>query len=70
MRRPPQPPRQGIFTGPVLRFLGWAGVWTGLVTLGVFAWALQTGRPLVEAQGLTFLTLIFVEYFNALNCRS
>ncbi len=70
MRRPPRPPKQGIFTGPVLRFLGGVGAWTGLVTLGVFVWALQTGRPLVEAQGLAFLTLIFVEYFNAFNCRS
>jgi Ca2+-transporting ATPase len=70
MRRPPRPPRQGIFTGPVLRFLGGVGAWTGLVTLGVFVWAVQTGRPLVEAQGLTFLTLILIEYFNAFNCRS
>ncbi len=70
MRRPPRPPKQGIFTRPVLRFLGGVGAWTGLVTLGVFVWALQTGRPLVEAQGLAFLTLIFVEYFNAFNCRS
>ena len=70
MRRSPRPPKQGIFTGPVLRFLGGVGAWTGLVTLGVFLWALQTGRPLAEAQGLTFLTLILVEYFNAFNCRS
>jgi Ca2+-transporting ATPase len=70
MRRPPRPPKQGIFTGPVLRFLGGVGAWTGLVTPGVFLWALQTGRPLAEAQGLTFLTLILVEYFNAFNCRS
>jgi len=70
MRRRPRPPRQGIFTGPVLRFLGGVGAWTGLVTLAVFIWAHETGRPLEEAQGLTFLTLILVEYFNAFNCRS
>ena len=70
MRRPPRPPRQSIFTRPVLRFLGVAGVWTGLVTLGVFIWALETGRPLVEAQGLTFVTLILIELFNAFNSRS
>jgi Ca2+-transporting ATPase len=52
-----------------------AGVWTALVTLGVFLWAMYTrsgpaDQVLKEAQSLCFVTLILVEFFNAFNCRS
>ncbi|HJW88263.1 MAG TPA: HAD-IC family P-type ATPase, partial [Dehalococcoidia bacterium] len=71
MRRPPRPPKQGIFTGRVLGLMGVAGVWSGLVNLGVFVWALEIAdRSLVEAQGLTFLSLTFIQYFKAFNFRS
>ncbi|MBU2008994.1 MAG: cation-translocating P-type ATPase [Chloroflexi bacterium] len=70
MRRPPRPRKQGIFTWPVLSLMGAGGVWSGLVNLGVFVWALKSGRTLVEAQGLTFLSLTFIQYFKAFNFRS
>jgi Ca2+-transporting ATPase len=38
--------------------------------LGVFIWALDLGKPVVEAQCLCFVTLIMVQFFNAFSCRS
>jgi Ca2+-transporting ATPase len=70
MERPPRPRKETVFSGEVLQFLLGAGVWTGVVALAVFLWAVHQGRPLVEAQGLCFVTLILVQFFNAFNCRS
>jgi len=70
MRQKPRPRRQSIFTGPVLRYLTGAGIWTTLVSLAVFLWALSSGRGHSEAQTMCFVTLILVQFFNAFNCRS
>ena len=67
-----KPRRRGetIFNKEVIIYLTLAGVWTGAVTLGMFIWATHSGRPFSEAQSMTFVTLILVEFFNAFNCRS
>jgi Ca2+-transporting ATPase len=70
MKQKPRPRSQTIFTAPVLRYLAGAGIWTALVTLGVFLWAIDSGKDFLEAQGLCFITLILIEFFNAFNCRS
>lgn len=70
MRHKPRPRHQTIFTAPVLRYLTGAGVWTALVTLGVFLWALNVGKDPLEAQSMCFVTLILIQFFNAFNCRS
>ena len=70
MRQKPRPRRQTIFTLSVTTYLLIAGLWTALVSLGVFLWAMHAGRSLEEAQSLCFVTLILIEFFNALNCRS
>jgi Ca2+-transporting ATPase len=70
MKQKPRPRSQTIFTAPVLRSLAGAGIWTALVTLGVFLWAIDSGKDFLEAQGLCFITLILIEFFNAFNCRS
>ena len=41
-----------------------------LVNLGIFKWALDVGRGMIEAQCLTFLTLIIIQFFKAYNFRS
>ena len=51
-------------------YLALAGIWTGLVTLVMFVWSVNSGRVFSEAQSMTFVTLILVEFFNAFNCRS
>jgi Ca2+-transporting ATPase len=70
MKQKPRPRKQTIFTAPVLRYLAGAGIWTALVTLGIFLWAIDSGKSFLEAQGLCFITLILIEFFNAFNCRS
>jgi Ca2+-transporting ATPase len=68
MKQRPRRRKETIFTGPVTLYMALTGIWTGLVTLGVFVWATRTGHP--EAQSMTFVTLILLEFFNAFNCRS
>lgn len=70
MRRKPRVKGQSIFTGPILKYLFGVGIWTGAVSLAVFLWALNVGKELIKAQGICFVTLILVQFFNAFNCRS
>ena len=70
MRQKPRPRKQSIFTGSVTRYLICAGIWTALVSLAVFLWALSSGRDPSEAQTMCFVTLILIQFFNAFNCRS
>ena len=70
MKQKPRPRSQTIFTAPVLRYLTGAGIWTALVTLGVFLWAINSGKDFLEAQSMCFVTLVLIEFFNAFNCRS
>ena len=46
------------------------GIWSCLVNLGIFKWALDVGREMIEAQCLCFLTLIIIQFFKAYNFRS
>ena len=41
MKRKPRDPRTGIFTRPVVTLMVLGGVWSTLVNLGLFAWALN-----------------------------
>lgn len=70
MGQKPRPRGQGIFTRPVVMLMIVGGVWSALVNLGVFKWALDEGRGIGEAQGLCFLTLVLIQFFKAYNFRS
>ena len=70
MKDKPRPRNQNIFAGPVINYMLLAGVWTCVAPLGVFIWAISTGKPMVEAQCLCFVTLILIQFFNAFSCRS
>jgi Ca2+-transporting ATPase len=70
MQRPPRDPKRSIFDKPLVNYLLGIGFWTMLASLGVFLWALNSGRTPVEAQCLCFVTLVSVELFNCFNCRS
>jgi Ca2+-transporting ATPase len=70
MRQKPRPRGQGIFTKPVVTLIVIGGIWSCLVNFGIFKWALDAGKSLVEAQCLTFLTLIIIQFFKAYNFRS
>ena len=70
MRRPPRSRRTGIFTRPVVTLIAVGGLWSALVTLALFTWALSTDRPLAEAMTMTFATLVLIEFFKAFSFRS
>lgn len=70
MRRPPRNPRTGVFTRPVLTLMTVAGLWSAVVNLGLFAWAVNSGRSLEESMTMTFVSLILIQFFNAYSFRS
>jgi Ca2+-transporting ATPase len=70
MRRPPRSRTTGIFTRPVVTLIAVGGAWSAVVTLGLFTWALSSGRTLAEAMTMTFATLVLIEFFKAYSFRS
>lgn len=70
MRRKPRNARTGIFSRPVVALMLAGGVWTAIVNLGVFAWALKSGLDIKEAMTMTFVALVLIQFFNAYNYRS
>jgi P-type Ca2+ transporter type 2C len=70
MKRRPRDPRRGIFTRPVVLLMLIGGVWSALVNLGLFTWALSSGRPIQEAMTMTFVSLVLIQFFKAYNYRS
>jgi Ca2+-transporting ATPase len=70
MRGKPRNPRVGIFTRPVVALMAVGGIWSALVNLGLFAWALQSGRSTSEAMTMTFVSLVVIQFFKAYNFRS
>jgi P-type Ca2+ transporter type 2C len=70
MRRRPRDPRRGIFTRPVVSLMVIGGVWSTIINLGIFSWALGSGRALEEAMTMTFVSLVLIQFFKAYNFRS
>lgn len=70
MQRRPRDPRTGIFTRPVIALMLVGGGWSTAVNLGLFAWALNSGRRLDEAMTMTFVLLVLIQFFKAYNYRS
>jgi Ca2+-transporting ATPase len=70
MRGNPRNPREGIFTRPVVALMAVGGTWSALVNLGLFTWALQSGRSTSEAMTMTFVSLVVIQFFKAYNFRS
>ncbi len=70
MKRKPRNPRTGIFTRPVVTLMMLGGIWSTLVNLGLFTWALNSGRSLEEAMTMTFVSLVLIQFFKAYNFRS
>jgi P-type Ca2+ transporter type 2C len=70
MKRPPRDPRTGIFTRPVVALMLVGGLWSAAVNLGLFVWALNSGRVVQEAMTMTFVSLVLIQFFKAYNFRS
>ena len=70
MQRRPRNPRSGIFTRPVIFLMLVGGLWSTLANLGLFSWALASGRGMAEAMTMTFVSLVLIQFFKAYNYRS
>ena len=60
MKRTPRDPHTGIFTRPVVILMVLGGLWSTLINLGLFTWALNTGKSLEEAMTMTFVSLVLI----------
>ncbi|MGH9956332.1 MAG: cation-translocating P-type ATPase, partial [Pyrinomonadaceae bacterium] len=49
MKRPPRDPRTGIFTRPVVLLMLVGGIWSTIVNLSLFVWALNSARSVEQA---------------------
>jgi Ca2+-transporting ATPase len=70
MRRPPRDRGTGIFTRPVVMLMLVGGLWSTLVNLSLFVWALNSGRSVQDAMTMTFVSLVLIQFFKAYNFRS
>lgn len=70
MRRPPRDSHTGIFTRPVVLLMLVGGLWSTVVNLSLFVWALNSGRSVQEAMTMTFVSLVLIQFFKAYNFRS
>ena len=78
MKRPPRPPREGVFTPTVNGLLAVISLYLTVVLIPLFAYYYywnpgNLGDPeqvLVRAQTMVFITLVLAEMVNAFNCRS
>ena len=70
MKRPPRDPRTGIFTRPVVILMLVGGIWSTVINLGLFIWALNSGRSVQTAMTMTFVSLVLIQFFKAYNFRS
>lgn len=70
MKRKPRNPRTGIFTRPVVTLMMLGGFWSTLINLGLFSWAMSSGRSTEVAMTMTFVSLVLIQFFKAYNFRS
>jgi P-type Ca2+ transporter type 2C len=70
MKRRPRSRSESILSRPVIGLITLGGVWSALINLSIFVWAIKGGKSLTEAQGLVFMTLIVIQFFKAFNYRS
>ncbi|MBE0671737.1 MAG: cation-translocating P-type ATPase [Anaerolineales bacterium] len=70
MKRKPRNQRTGIFTRPVVALMLAGGIWSTVINLGLFIWAMNSGRSQEEAMTMTFVSLVLVQFFKAYNFRS
>ena len=70
MKRKPRNQKTGIFTRPVVALMLAGGIWSTIINLGLFIWAMNSGRSLEESMTMTFVSLVLVQFFKAYNFRS
>ncbi|MDX5319158.1 MAG: cation transporting ATPase C-terminal domain-containing protein, partial [Actinomycetes bacterium] len=66
----PRNPRTGVFTRPVVALMLAGGIWSTIINVSLFVWALNSERGLREAMTMAFVSLVLVQFFKAYNLRS
>ena len=70
MLRLPNDPKKGIFTPAILTLMLTGGIWSTIVNLSLFQFAIASGRSLKDAMTMTFVSLVLIQFFKAYNFRS
>ena len=70
MTQPPRDRRAGLFSRPVVTLMVLGGLWATVVNIGLFWWALSSGRPEAEARTVVFTSIVLIEFFKAYSFRS
>jgi Ca2+-transporting ATPase len=70
MNAAPRKPGSSIFTKPRIGLILLSGTWATVINLGVFLWALHSGRGEAEAMSMAFISLVLVQFWNAYIFRS
>ncbi|MBU4350717.1 cation-translocating P-type ATPase [Candidatus Parcubacteria bacterium] len=70
MRRSSRKLTGGIFSRSVVTLMVTGGVWSALVNVGLFVWALQSGRGLIASMTMVFVSLVLIQFFKAYSFRS
>ncbi len=70
MKQKPRNPKTGIFTRPVVALMLVGGIWSTIINLSLFWWALRSNYPLEHAMTMTFVSLVLIQFFKAYNFRS
>jgi Ca2+-transporting ATPase len=70
MRRPPRDRRRGMFTRPVVFLIAVGGLWSMVVNLALFQWALASGHPVEHGMTMAFVSLVLIQLFKAYSFRS
>jgi Ca2+-transporting ATPase len=70
MKRRLRNQRTGIFTRPIVTLMTLGGIWSALVNLSLFSWALNLGHTQAQAMTMTFVSLVLIQFFIAYNFRS
>ncbi len=70
LNRPPRPPREPIFDRLMIGESAVSGIYMGLVSYGVFAWALSMGWSEFEARNVLLFLMVAFENAHVFNCRS
>ncbi|MDH5716490.1 MAG: cation-translocating P-type ATPase [Spirochaetia bacterium] len=70
MKQKPRESKLGIFTKPVVVLMVIGGIWSTVINISLFIWALNSGRSIEESMTMTFVSLVLIQFFKAYNFRS
>lgn len=70
LRRPPRPPKEGILTNLMIQRTFLMGTIMAIGTVFIFISNLNSGVPLEQARTVALTTMVFFQFYQALNCRS